>query len=199
MRSPLRRTEKSETPAPAEVNPAGKGRPTPSRKDAQAAAKERARLGTDKKAAAKVLREKRGESNRKMREGMKAGDERYLPARDQGPVKRFVRDWVDSRITFIELLLPLLLVMLVLGRIGGSNDPKHPSTATQISSWLWSASIALLLIDVFLTRYRLKKALRAKFPDEDLKGTTFYALVRSMQTRPLRMPKAKVKIGGKPK
>lgn len=177
---------------------AGKGRPTPSRKEAEAAAKERARAGADKKVAAKVLREKRSEANRKMREGMKAGDERYLPARDQGPVKAFVRDWVDSRITFIELLLPLLLVMLVVGQIGSSSK-GHQSTGSQIASYIWTASIVLLLLDVFLTRFRLKKALRAKFPDEDLRGTTFYALVRSMQTRPLRMPKAKVKIGGKPK
>ncbi|MCW2755329.1 MAG: rane protein [Marmoricola sp.] len=178
---------------------AGKGRPTPSRKEAEAAAKARARAVTDKKVATKVLREKRGEANRKMREGMKAGDERYLPARDQGPVKAFVRNWVDSRITFIELLLPLLLVMLILGQVGTSHDPKHPSLTTEISTWLWSASIALLLVDVIMTRFRLRKALRAQFPDEDLRGTTFYALVRSMQTRPLRMPKAKVKIGGKPK
>ena len=52
----------------------GKGRPTPTRKEAEAAARERARAGMDKKAAQKLLREKRAESNRKMREGMKTMD-----------------------------------------------------------------------------------------------------------------------------
>src|SRR5690349_11512357 len=105
---------RSEKSAPAEAladEAAGKkGRPTPSRKEAQAAARERARAGMDKKSAQKLLREKRTDSNRRMREGMKNGEEKFLPARDQGPVKRFVRDWVDSRLMFTELVLPLLLV-----------------------------------------------------------------------------------------
>ena len=33
----------------------------------------------------------------KQREALANGDERYLPARDKGPVRRFVRDYVDSR------------------------------------------------------------------------------------------------------
>ena len=42
---------------------------------------------------------------------MRTGDERYLPPRDKGPVKRFIRDFVDSRFSFIELMIPLLLVI----------------------------------------------------------------------------------------
>ena len=38
-----------------------------------------------------------------------------------------------------------------------------------------------------------------KFPDESLKGTTFYTLLRVLQLRWLRMPKPQVKIGGAPK
>ena len=47
-----------------------------------------------------MLRERRTEQNAQMREGMKTGDERYLPQRDKGPVKRFIRDFVDSRLTW---------------------------------------------------------------------------------------------------
>ena len=175
----------------ATENP-GKGRPTPTRKEAEAAARERARAGMDKKAAAKLLREKRSESNRKMREGMKAGDERYLPARDQGPVKRFVRDFVDSRLTFAEFLLPVLIIIMF-----GSAAPQGSALAT-VTSYVWSASIMLLLVDTLLLRFRLRRALKAKFPDESLKGTTFYAFIRMLQMRFMRMPKAKVKLGGKP-
>src|SRR5690349_155113 len=109
----FRRTEKpaATTTADEDANAGGKGRPTPSRKEAEAAARERARAGMDKKAAQKLLREKRAESNRRMREGMKAGEEKYLPARDQGPVRRYVRDWVDSRISVAEFLLPLLILI----------------------------------------------------------------------------------------
>ena len=49
-----------------------------------------------------------------MREGMRTGDERYLPARDKGPVKRFIRNYVDARLSIAEFLLPLLVVIMVL-------------------------------------------------------------------------------------
>lgn len=176
------------------MNPAGKGRPTPTRKEAEAAAKDRARLGMDKKSAQKVLREGRSGSNKQMRDGMKAGDERYLPERDKGPVKRYVRNWVDARISFTEFLLPMLVVIMVLS-YAGKGDPG--STVTKISSYLWTASLLLLLVDVVYTRVRLNKALKAKFPDESLKGVTFYAFIRVLQIRPLRIPKPQVKIGQK--
>ena len=31
------------------------------------------------------------------RAGLMAGDDRYLPARDQGPAKAFVRDYIDRK------------------------------------------------------------------------------------------------------
>ena len=91
-----------------------KGRPTPKRKDAEAAARERARMGLDEKAARKVLRERRMNETRKMREALKGGDEKNLPARDQGQVKRFVRDYVDSRLCIAEFLLVALVVTMFL-------------------------------------------------------------------------------------
>ena len=47
-----------------------------------------------------------------MRAAMRTGDDRYLPERDRGPVKRFIRDYVDSRFQFIQILLPVLVVAL---------------------------------------------------------------------------------------
>jgi hypothetical protein len=196
----FRRTEKSSdtlsaTPgdrAGDRPGDTGKGRPTPTRKEAQAAARERARIGMDKKTAQKVLREKRAESNRKMREGMKSGDERYLPARDQGPVRRFVRDWVDARISVAEFLLPLLIAIMLLQSVG--------STAMQrFSSSLWAVTIMLLVVDTLWVRFRLRRTLKETFPDENLRGTTFYALVRMLQLRFMRLPKPNVRMGGKPR
>ena len=191
----FRRTEKPADTLPpthTEGTVAGKGRPTPTRKEAEAAARERARAGMDKKAAQKLLREKRSAQNRKMREGMRAGDEKYLPARDQGPVRRFVRDWVDARLSVAEFLLPLLIVIMVL-QASGSHQ------LVQISSSLWAATILLLLVDTLWIRFRLQRALKAQFPNESLKGTTFYALTRMLQLRFMRLPKPNVRIGGKPR
>ncbi len=189
----FRRTEKpAETPTPETAEVAsGKGRPTPTRKEAEAARRERARAGVDKQAAKKLLKERRLEANRKMREGMKAGDEQYLPARDKGPVRRFVRDWVDSRISVAEFLLPLLVLIMILQSSG--ND-----TLVSFSTGLWTASILLLLVDTLWLRFRLRRDLRRKFPDENLKGTTFYAFIRVLQLRFMRLPKPNVKIGQKP-
>ena len=188
----FRRTEKpAQTVQPTNTGASGKGRPTPSRKEAEAAARERARAGRDKKAAKKLLRERRAQANRKMREGMKTGDERYLPPRDQGPVKRFIRDWVDSRISVAEFLLPLLILIMVLQSTGSKR-------LVSFSTGLWSATILLLAVDTLWIRFRLRRDLKAKFPGEDLKGATFYALIRVLQLRFMRMPKAKVKVGQRP-
>ncbi len=42
------------------------------------------------------------------------GDERYFLERDKGPVRRFLRDYVDSRRTVAEFFLPMILVVLLL-------------------------------------------------------------------------------------
>jgi len=190
----FRRTEKpaATTTADEDPNAGGKGRPTPSRKEAEAAARERARAGMDKKAAQKLLREKRTESNRRMREGLKSGEERFLPARDQGPVRRYVRNWVDARISVAEFVLPLLIAIMALQASG------NPRLVT-FSSGLWSAMILLLVVDILWIRFRLRRDLKAKFPDDDLKGTTFYALLRMLQLRFMRLPKPAVKFGQKPR
>ena len=190
----FRRTEKpaASAPSPTDGTPTGKGRPTPTRKEAEAARRERARAGMDKKAAQKMLREKRAETNRRMREGMKTGEEKYLPARDQGPVRRAVRDWVDARVSVAEFLLPLLLLILVLQATGSKQ-------LVQLSSQLWTVTILLLLVDTVWIRFRLQRTLRERFPDESLKGTTFYALTRMLQLRFMRLPKPNVKVGGRPR
>jgi hypothetical protein len=185
-------TSPGSLPADSGTKPEAKGRPTPTSKEAEAAARERARAGMDKKAAQKLRRERRTESNRRMREGKKAGEEKFLPARDQGPVRRYVRDWVDSRISVAEFLLPLLLLILLMSSVGST-------TLRSWSSGIWAATIMLLLVDTVWIRFRLTRDLRAKFPDESLKGTTFYAFVRMLQLRFMRLPKPSVKIGQRPR
>lgn len=183
MTTVFRRTAKQQ-PEPVQVEkPGGKGRPTPSRKEAQAAAKERARMGMDKKSAQKVLRERRAQDNQKVREGMRSGDQRYLMERDKGPVRAFVRDYVDTRISFMEYLLPVLVLIMALQFAGQQ----------QLSSTLWSATILLLALEVAWLLTRLAKELRTRFPEEDTRGWRFYALMRAIQLRPLRMPKPRLK------
>ena len=164
----------------------GKGRPTPSRKEAEAAARARAKGVQDRKAAARTSRQQRAEQNAKMREGMRTGDERYLPARDKGPVRRFIRDYVDARLCMAELLLPLLILIMVTQTISPS-----------LSSGLWAATVLLVALDTMWLVFRLRRTLQARFPKDSHRGAVGYALLRSMQLRWLRMPKPQVKLGAK--
>lgn len=188
----FRRTKPAETTVDtAAVKDGGKGRPTPTRREAEAAAKLRATTGRDKKkAASKKLRARRGEENAKMRQGMKSGDEKFLPARDQGVVRRFVRDRVDSRLCMAEFLLPLLLVIMVM-QYSGQESLQN------MSNGLWSATILLVTVDSVFLVWKLKREVKERFPDESTKGTVFYGILRSLQLRFLRMPKSKVKLGQK--
>ena len=101
----LWRKPKSEgTVASTTATGRGKGRPTPTRKEAEAAAKARAR-GTAS-GTSKQQRAQRAAMGARARQGMRNGEEKYLPERDKGPVRRFIRDWLDSRLSFLEFLLP---------------------------------------------------------------------------------------------
>jgi hypothetical protein len=183
----FRRTKPDETAGQTIiVKEGGKGRPTPSRKEAEAAARARAKAGKDDKAARKLLRERRAEQNAKTRQGMRTGEEKYLPARDQGPVKRFVRDFIDSRLCMAEFLLPALIVIMVT-----------QSFAPSFSNGLWSATILLVLVDTLLVLFKLKREVRRRFPEASTKGVTSYAILRSLQLRWLRLPKPQVKLGQK--
>jgi hypothetical protein len=186
------KTDSSSTETSENRGPGAKGHPTPSRKEAEAARRQRAKAPMDKKAAQKVLRERRAASNSKMREGMRTGDERYLPARDKGPVKRFIRDFVDARLSIAEFLLPLLIVIMVLQYSGSKQMIAFGST-------LMSVTLLVVLVDTTWLMFRLKRRLREKFPDESLRGTNFYTIMRTIQLRWLRMPKPKVKVGGAPR
>lgn len=184
----FRRT-KSETTAPQVVTkPDGKGRPTPSRREAEAAARARAKVPRDRKEQARAQRAARNESSQSVRAAMKAGDERYYLARDQGPVRRFIRDFVDSRFSFIELMIPLLIVTMVLGYSGNER-------LAGIGNTILMGTILLVVLDMFMLRRKLRRELTRRFPDEPLKGTTYYAITRALQMKFMRLPKAKVKIG----
>ena len=182
------KSESVSSASPATTKVGGKGRPTPSRREAEEAAKARAKVPRTRKEMARAQRETRSESSRSVRAAMKAGDERFFPARDQGPVRRFIRDFVDSRFSFVELMVPLLIVTMVLGYSGNQR-------LTQMGNIVMLGTLLLVIMDIVFLRLRLRRELARRFPDESPKGTTYYAVSRALQMKFMRMPKAKVKIG----
>ncbi len=175
-------------PDAAPTKTGGKGRPTPTRKEAEAAARARAKTPRSRKEIVAANRRARSEASAKVREAFRTGDDKSLPARDRGPVKRFVRDYVDVRFSFIELLLPILVLTLLLGFSSNANI----IASSQI---IMLGAMIFIVLEMLFLRIRLRKELRTRFPDADLKGTTYYAIMRAMQMKFLRLPKPQRKIG----
>ena len=161
---------------------AKKGRPTPSRKDAESKRKVSTLAPVIGKEAKK--REKAVARDRRVaaREAYMRGDENALPLRDRGPVRRFVRDEVDARRSIGEFFMPVIFVVLLL------TFPQIP-VLLYASYILLYAVILYAVIDGFIFTRRLKKKIVAKFPDANLKGLAMYGWLRSTQMRRLRAPK----------
>jgi hypothetical protein len=187
----LFRRNKPESDAPSASTvekEGGKGRPTPTRREAEAAARARAKVPRTRKEIAKAQRAARVESSQRVRSAMKSGDERYFLARDKGPVRSFIRDFVDSRFSFVELMIPLLILTMALGYSG------NPTLAS-MGNTILLGTMLLVVVDLLFMRRRMRRELARRFPSESTKGTTYYAVMRSLQMKFMRLPKAKVKIG----
>lgn len=170
--------------------PVGKGRPTPSRKQAEAA-NARPIVGSKDKSVVKEQRRQQASQRERARIGMMEGDERYLGPRDRGPQRRFVRDYVDARWSIGELLIPMMLVVLVMTFIPGIMQ-----VISLIVIW---AFVGLAIIDAVLLGVRLKRLLGQKFGEDRVQsGYRWYAAMRAFQFRPLRVPKPQVKRGQRP-
>ncbi|MFI9340632.1 DUF3043 domain-containing protein [Streptomyces sp. NPDC052773] len=170
---------------------APKGRPTPKRSEAQSQRRSVANTSMTRKEAAKRAREERRAALERQRQALAGGDERYLPARDKGPVRRFARDFIDARFNIAEFFLPMAVVILVLSMV-------RVAALQNIALLLWLVVIVLIVLDSFVTGFRLKKRLAERFPDENKRGAVAYALMRSLQMRRLRLPKPQVKRGERP-
>lgn len=180
--------------APADDVRAGKGRPTPTRKEAEARNR-RPLVPDDRRAAAKSARIKQREQRELEYQAMRTGDERHMPLRDRGPVRRYVRDHVDARWNLGEFFLPVAAVFLVLQMVTATAAPTLAFLALAV---LYVYIIASIL-DGWLMWRGLKKKLHARFDENQIpRGMTMYAVLRAFQVRPSRLPKPLVKHGQRP-
>ncbi|MBW8703974.1 hypothetical protein MBT84_30700 [Streptomyces sp. MBT84] len=170
---------------------APKGRPTPKRSEAQSQRRSVANTPTTRKDAARRQRDDRRAAMERQRQALAGGDERYLPARDKGPVRKFARDYVDSRFNVAEFFLPLAVIILVLSVV-------RVAQLQNIALLLWLVVIILIVLDSIFSAFRLRKRLAERFPDQNKRGAVPYALMRSLQMRRLRLPKPQVKRGERP-
>lgn len=165
-----------------------KGRPTPKRKEAEAARKVSSLAPASTKEEKKRAKEAARAGRIAARAAYMRGEEHALPARDKGPVKKFVRNYVDSRKSIGEYFLPIIFVVLVLTLI--------PSPIFQIGSIVIMYGVLLIsVIDGFFLSRKIKSAVIAKFPGTELKGIGMYGWLRSTQMRRMRSPKPQIKVG----
>ncbi|WP_311836295.1 DUF3043 domain-containing protein [Cellulomonas fimi] len=170
---------------------AGKGRPTPKRKEAEAANK-RPLVPTDRRAAAKSARAAARVQRDLEFRAMQTGDERHLPAKDRGPVRRYLRDHVDARWNLGEFFLPVALVFVVLTFALG----RYPQLLALLTVVLYGI-VLLTILDAYLMWRGLKKKLVAKFGgDARQRGLAMYAVMRAFQLRRARLPRVRTKQHG---
>lgn len=194
-------------PAGDARRPAGKGKPTPKRRDQERArglrtgpvtapvtrkeAKERrkaaeASMTKDERKAARAEQRTAREERRQL---MMAGDDRYVLSRDRGEVRRFARDWVDTHRRLINFFMPLALFVIVFQLI--------PGPLQELSQTFFLALIVVIVVDGILLGRTVNRVVRERFPDtEDTGfGMGWYAVMRATQPRMLRTPRPRVRPG----
>lgn len=125
------------------------------------------------------------------RERMASGEEGYLLPRDQGPIRRYVRDIVDSRRNVLGLFMPAALFLLFI-------MIAAPKLQYYMSPAMLLITIAMIVDGLLLAR-KVNRKVDAKFPDN---GETrfklgMYAVSRATQLRRSRVPRPQVQRGAK--
>lgn len=190
------------TPAPSAVTE-GKGRPTPSRreaegrrrgpvspapltsKEARARRKENRGSKADRKSAAA---ERRADAaDRRAR--MLAGEDKYLLPRDKGPVRAYVRDLVDSRRHLVGLFMPLAVLLILTMFL-------NPAIQAFVTLAMFVMMLFMVVEGIVIGR-QINNKVRERFPDSLDGGFKlgWYAFVRSSQIRKMRAPQPRVSPG----
>jgi hypothetical protein len=168
-----------------EKNPvAPKGHATPTRKEREAARK-RPLVGANTPEAKRAARVATQAQRDRARIGLANGEERYLPVRDRGAQKRYVRDYVDARWSFGELMIPILGLLIITTLL--------PANILAIGETAVYLLVLIIIIDAVVLGFRLNSKLAAKFGKGNVERIRWYAAMRAVQLRPMRMPKPQVK------
>jgi hypothetical protein len=165
---------------PTTVVPGGKkDRPTPTRKEAEAARRQRVRQQmTNRQSRQVAARQARADR-------MKA-----LAQRDQAPEKALMRDYIDARLNLGEFLLPSVVVILAITLLGS----YFPNVAV-LTTLLMYLFILAVFVDGFLMWRGFKRVLAERQPNAPTRGLLMYGMTRSTQIRRFRLPPPRIKRG----
>jgi hypothetical protein len=184
-----------EAPLSDQPKKGGKGKPTPARKQQEMLRKKPVvgnRSPEAKRAAKRALQAERARA----REGLANGEDRYLTSRDRGPQRKLARDIVDSRFTAGELVLPALFLVIIISSI--STDEPAVDFFIQLGTLMAMWGLFLLVgLDGYILGRKTLKIAQDRYGDKAEKGLRWYAAMRSIQMRGMRLPKPQVKRGNK--
>ena len=159
--------------------PAGKTAATPTRREAEAARRQRINPQLTPK-----------EAKARQRAESATARQRALSSADATPARALMRDVIDSRRNLLEYALPAMMLLLVITMLVPPTSPVF----VYLTAVTW-VFMALLFVDLFLIWRRFKQLAAARIPNEPTRGMLAYAFNRAMTFRRMRMPKPRVDRG----
>ncbi|WP_193106392.1 DUF3043 domain-containing protein [Brachybacterium sp. FME24] len=194
----FRKSETPKSPEPEQpARPGSKGRPTRTRKEAEAA-RRRPLVVDDRKEARKRDRQRAAKERAESQQALMTGDEKKMPLQHRGPERRLVRDLVDSRRNVAEYFFPIALIFMLVALIMPLLRPDlYLAMSTGMIVVLWGG-ILVCVIDSFLLRRHLRKRITEEFGSVS-GGLVGYGIMRAIQIRRFRLPRAQVKHGETPR
>jgi len=185
--------EESAASKPKAYTPSKKelGVATPKRTSAQRR-HDTAAAPANRREAYKQMRERQRTERAEASAGMRAGDERYLLARDRGPERALVRN-VDSKRTAGTWFFAGAIVVLV------GSTAAMPQQVRLGANLLWAILAIAVVVDSVLISRKVKSLVSARFPDttQRLGSLYLYGIMRGLTFRRMRVPKPQVELGAK--
>ncbi|MGO1667427.1 DUF3043 domain-containing protein [Flaviflexus sp.] len=179
----MSKEQDSDKPEVIKAEARGKGRPTPTRKEAEAANR-RPLVPKDRKAAKREARARRDAEFQREQLAMKTGDEAQLPYAHKGPVRRWARDYIDARFNIASYFFGLALAVLLLVFLQILN----PNIAVIAMVILYGVML-IMLIDSFIASGKMKKKAVEKFGDDRVpRGIRWQMFGRTFYPRRWRRP-----------
>ena len=162
---------------PAHDHAKGKGAPTPTRKHAEAARRQRVNPVLTKKEA--KVRE---------REARRGNQAKAMAAQDALPQRVLMRDYIDARFNVTEILLPAWILVLAVTLLA----TRWP-VLVEIAVFVVWGLLIVAVIDIYLMWRGYKKLLASRLPDAPTRGLLMLAVNRALSIRPWRSPAPRVK------
>ncbi|GAA4904179.1 DUF3043 domain-containing protein [Tessaracoccus lubricantis] len=109
---------------------------------------------------------------------------------ENSPARALARDYVDTRWTVAEFMLPAMILVMV----GVMVTMQNPVLSSYIAMGLW-VLLAITIINVAIMWRGFKKLLAERHPNEPRRGLLVYMFNRALMIRRFRQPGPRVKRG----